>query len=229
MRIRIQLFTSMRIRILLIKVMLICDRWHTDPPGLHLSVHGPPRLHCKPRKFLNLDFNADSDPASKNKNNAGSGSETLVVSYSQLNMYLICLSPLMRYFIFSLACKTGRLQAFLLRYHMSVICDEFGYVQWPKVKRSDRKTIISNWINVMVPDPVSTIRNQGNLYTTVLFIFFCRKNWRIKRQRGKRGGNATSRWWARIQTIQLVLTGYWFWLKWAACVPAFRYQKVTYQ
>ncbi len=92
---------------------------------------------------------------------------------------------------------------------MSVICDEFGYVQYPKVKRSDRKTIISNWINVMVLDHVSTIRKQGILYSTVLFIvLFCRKNWRIKRRRGKRGGNAASRWWARIQTIQLVLIGY---------------------
>jgi hypothetical protein len=37
-RIRIQLFTSMRILIrilLLIKVMEISDRWSIDPPGLH--------------------------------------------------------------------------------------------------------------------------------------------------------------------------------------------------
>jgi hypothetical protein len=54
MRIRIQLFSSMRIRILLlIKVMLICDRWSTDL-GLPLSVHGTPWLHCEPRKLLNF-------------------------------------------------------------------------------------------------------------------------------------------------------------------------------
>jgi hypothetical protein len=33
MRIRVQPFTLMRIRILLLnKVMKICDYWHTDPP-----------------------------------------------------------------------------------------------------------------------------------------------------------------------------------------------------
>ncbi len=40
---RIQLFTSMLIRIL-IKVMRICDHWPTDPPGLHF---GPPGLYCE--------------------------------------------------------------------------------------------------------------------------------------------------------------------------------------
>jgi hypothetical protein len=43
LRIRIQLFTLMRIRILLIiKMMRICDYWSTDPPGLHFE---PPCLH----------------------------------------------------------------------------------------------------------------------------------------------------------------------------------------
>jgi len=55
---------------------------------------------------------------------------------------------------------------------MSVICDEFGYVQYPNVKRSDRKTIISNLINVKVPEPISRIPNQGILYMTLFFIVF---------------------------------------------------------
>ncbi len=42
-RIQIQLFTLMRIRILLlIKVMQFCDLWPTDPPVLTFE---PPRLH----------------------------------------------------------------------------------------------------------------------------------------------------------------------------------------
>jgi hypothetical protein len=72
--IRIQLLTSMRIRIqLLFKVMEIFHHWSINPtaPGLHLSlhvsiVHGPPRLYLGPLKLLNY---ADSDPASHS--NAG--------------------------------------------------------------------------------------------------------------------------------------------------------------
>jgi hypothetical protein len=69
MRIRIQLFTLMRIRILLlIKVMGICYIWAVDPLG----------LYCE---LLHFDLNADSDPAfhsnantypdPPSKNNAG--------------------------------------------------------------------------------------------------------------------------------------------------------------
>ncbi len=58
MRICIQLFTVMLIRILIhIKVMRICDHWFTEPPWLHFE---PPRLHCErpwlhfePLKFMN--------------------------------------------------------------------------------------------------------------------------------------------------------------------------------
>ncbi len=76
-RIRIHLFTLMRIRILLLltKVMRICDQhWSTDRPGFAsksplLSVHDLPRLHCErprpsyrlhfePIKLLNFDCNA---------------------------------------------------------------------------------------------------------------------------------------------------------------------------
>jgi hypothetical protein len=61
MQIRIQLFTSMLIRILLlIYVMRICDQWPTGPPGLHFEC---PQLHFESRKFLNFDFYADPDPA----------------------------------------------------------------------------------------------------------------------------------------------------------------------
>ncbi len=45
LRILIQLFTSVQFRIwilLLNKVMRICERWTTDPPGLHFE---SPRLH----------------------------------------------------------------------------------------------------------------------------------------------------------------------------------------
>jgi hypothetical protein len=82
MQIRIQLFTTMRIRIrilLLIKVMGICDHWSIDTSGLHFE---PPGLHCdRPRlgfehlKLLNYDYNdsafhsfadPDTDPAAKN-------------------------------------------------------------------------------------------------------------------------------------------------------------------
>ncbi len=46
LRIRIQLFTLMRVRVrilLLIKVIRICDHRCTGPPGLHFE---PPRLHA---------------------------------------------------------------------------------------------------------------------------------------------------------------------------------------
>jgi hypothetical protein len=113
MRIRIQLFTSMWIRILLIKVMLICDHWSTDLLVLHLSVHGTPWLRYEPRKFLNFDFNADPDPAfhsnvdldPASKNNADPDPKPRLFHIRSSNMYLICGSPLMRYFIFTLACK----------------------------------------------------------------------------------------------------------------------------
>ncbi len=70
MRIWIQLFTWMRIRILLlIKVMAICNHWSTDPPRLHFE---PPGLHLwastvlhglrASKELLNFDFNADPDP-----------------------------------------------------------------------------------------------------------------------------------------------------------------------
>jgi hypothetical protein len=42
-RIRIQVFTLMRI-LLLIKVMEICDHWSVNPTGLHFD---PPVLHCE--------------------------------------------------------------------------------------------------------------------------------------------------------------------------------------
>ncbi len=43
MRVRMQLFTIMPIRILiLIKVMGICEQWSLDPPGLHFE---PPDPH----------------------------------------------------------------------------------------------------------------------------------------------------------------------------------------
>ncbi len=45
LRIRIRLFTLMRIRIqFLVKVMQIYDHWSRDPPQLHFD---PPRLHCE--------------------------------------------------------------------------------------------------------------------------------------------------------------------------------------
>jgi hypothetical protein len=53
-RIRIQLFTLMRIRILLfIKVMQICDRWSTDHPGLYFE---PLRLHCERSRPCTAQF-----------------------------------------------------------------------------------------------------------------------------------------------------------------------------
>jgi hypothetical protein len=60
MRIRIQLFTFMRIRILLfIKLLVIFDHWSVDPQRLR---------YFEPLKLLTFDFNVDPDPASKNKN-----------------------------------------------------------------------------------------------------------------------------------------------------------------
>jgi hypothetical protein len=61
LRIRIQLFTSVRI-LLLIKVMRVCDHWPTDPPSSIFSVHGPPRFHIEPRNFLIFYFNMDIVP-----------------------------------------------------------------------------------------------------------------------------------------------------------------------
>jgi len=84
-RIRIQLFTSMKILILLLKVMRICDHWPTDPPDLHFEsprLHferpGPPGLYFQPRNLMNSDLNTDPDPASKNNADPRrSGYETL--------------------------------------------------------------------------------------------------------------------------------------------------------
>jgi hypothetical protein len=63
-RVRIQLFTLKRIRILLIKVMQICDHCYQElyfePPGLYCE---RPWLHFEPLKLLNFNFNADSEPA----------------------------------------------------------------------------------------------------------------------------------------------------------------------
>ncbi len=107
MRIRILLFKLMRIWILLfVRVMRICDHWYTEPPRLHLE---PPWAFTPPLwaatalngtlfehlKFLNFyfnsdpdqafHFNVDSDPASQtNADPLGSGSATLLVTYSKL-------------------------------------------------------------------------------------------------------------------------------------------------
>ncbi len=80
LRIPIQLFISMRIRILLlIKVMRICDHWPTDPPSSILSVNGPLWLHIEPQNlliffYLNADpgpaFHSTPDPDSASINNA---------------------------------------------------------------------------------------------------------------------------------------------------------------
>jgi hypothetical protein len=88
----------MRIRIrilLLIKLVRICDHWPTDPTGihfapprLHLSVHGPSRLHFDALKLLNIEANADpdtafhlnADPDSSLQKKCGSGSATLDLS-----------------------------------------------------------------------------------------------------------------------------------------------------
>jgi hypothetical protein len=56
MRVHIQLFASVRIRIpLLIKVMRICYRWSTDSLRLHLE---PPRLHCERSRPSMAQFSA---------------------------------------------------------------------------------------------------------------------------------------------------------------------------
>jgi hypothetical protein len=73
MLIRIQLFTSMRIRIRPHPAPHQRDanlrHWPTDPlglhiepPRLHLSVHGLPRLHFQAKKVLNFGPNVDPDP-----------------------------------------------------------------------------------------------------------------------------------------------------------------------
>ncbi len=90
MRIRIQLFTSIRIQIqilLLIKVMQICDHWTPDPPELHFEPprlnFETPRLHFRSRKPLNFDLNARiwiqffTPYTGNNADPWGSGSEAL--------------------------------------------------------------------------------------------------------------------------------------------------------
>ncbi len=68
-QIRIQLFTLMRIRsLLLTKVMRICDHWVNRPSTTPLWASTPPlwastALHFEPLKILNFDINADPDPA----------------------------------------------------------------------------------------------------------------------------------------------------------------------
>ncbi len=87
MRMWIQLFTLMQIRIrILIKVRGICDYWTVELQGLYfkpspfVSVHIPPRLFFEPLNLLNVDFNADlyaafhsiadPDPKPASKNSA---------------------------------------------------------------------------------------------------------------------------------------------------------------
>jgi hypothetical protein len=55
MQIRIQIFTSMQIQILLlIKVTRICDHGPAEPPGFHFE---PPRLNCeRSRLYFEPDF-----------------------------------------------------------------------------------------------------------------------------------------------------------------------------
>jgi hypothetical protein len=73
MRIRIQIFTSMRIRIRIL--LLILRPLQFEPP---LSLNGPPRLHCEPLKLLSFDVNAEpdqdfdsnADPVPASQNNA---------------------------------------------------------------------------------------------------------------------------------------------------------------
>ncbi len=69
MRIRILLFTLLRVRILLL-IEVICGSAITGLQTLFLSlqnasivsVHGPPRLHFMPLKLLDFDLNADPEP-----------------------------------------------------------------------------------------------------------------------------------------------------------------------
>ncbi len=71
-RLRIRLFTLMRIRfriLLLIKVMWICDhlskgssRLHFERPCLHCERPGPSRLHFDTLLLLNFESYADPDP-----------------------------------------------------------------------------------------------------------------------------------------------------------------------
>jgi hypothetical protein len=64
MRIRIQLFTLMLIRIqLLFEVIRICDHWFIDPPRLHFEPPRPSMAVFEPQKLFNLYLNADRDPA----------------------------------------------------------------------------------------------------------------------------------------------------------------------
>ncbi len=64
-------FILMRMQVLLLmKVMLVCDSLSIDPlwlrfepPRLHCERLGPPRLHVEPPQLLNLDFDANPDPA----------------------------------------------------------------------------------------------------------------------------------------------------------------------
>ncbi len=82
-------FHLQQIRILLlIKVIRICDHYHstTDPPklhfgppGLHWEHRGPPHLYLEPLNILNFNFNADpsgfifnsdADPDPASKDNA---------------------------------------------------------------------------------------------------------------------------------------------------------------
>ncbi len=76
-RIRMHLFTSMRVRILLhINVMRICGHWSSDPPRLHSEPPLHKFEHLRPSlasfwalKLLRFEINADPNPAFK----SGSG------------------------------------------------------------------------------------------------------------------------------------------------------------
>ncbi len=56
--IQVQLFTSMRMRILIvIKVMRICDHWSTEPPGLlNCKRPRPSKAPFEPLQLLNLNL-----------------------------------------------------------------------------------------------------------------------------------------------------------------------------
>jgi hypothetical protein len=84
MRIRIQLFALLRIRILLL--IKVCDNWSMEPPGLRFEPLGLHGVHCPLRhcfETLRLpDFNFTADPESKNyADPCGSGYATLVWSW----------------------------------------------------------------------------------------------------------------------------------------------------
>jgi hypothetical protein len=59
---KLQNFSLLRIRILLLNVVKICDHWSTGPLGLYVVLPGPhferPWLNLQPLKLLNFDFNA---------------------------------------------------------------------------------------------------------------------------------------------------------------------------